>query len=102
MWVRHGGGPGAELVVRVGVAGDVPLGHAVGAHRPPLVVIAFEPDLEEVLELAILRDVARRELAAVLAVDPTDPRRAYAGFEQDGVGYDERHGDDRPLRRGAE
>jgi hypothetical protein len=64
--VRHGGGPGLKLCERLGVAGAELFRHAVGAHRAPLVVIALEPDLEQVAELAVLGDVARREVIVVI------------------------------------
>ena len=33
--------------------------HAVGAHRPPFVVIAFEPDLGQVLKTSVGRNIFR-------------------------------------------
>ena len=63
---RHRRCPRQELLVRIRVAGAVPLGDAVGPHRPPLVVIALEPDLEEVGEPAVLGDVLRRQVAVVV------------------------------------
>src|SRR5262245_26260568 len=44
---RYGARPGDEFLVRARIAGAVAFGYAVGAHRAPLVVVAFEPDLEE-------------------------------------------------------
>ena len=64
--VRNGLGPGEEFLLRGGVAGDEFLGHAVAAHGAPFVMIALEPDLKEVLELAVLRDVARGNMAVVV------------------------------------
>src|SRR5208283_6105864 len=52
-----GGSPGKEFVVRGSVSSAKGFGDTVGAHGAPLVVIAFEPDLEEVAELAIGGDV---------------------------------------------
>src|SRR6266853_2076498 len=86
--VRHRRRPCFELIQRCRVARAETLGHAVRTHRAPLVVIAFEPDLEEILELPVLRDVARREMAVVienrlrlgeLVIEP--PRRVSAEQE---------------------
>ena len=57
-----GGSPGKEFVVGGGVTSAKGFGDTVGAHGTPLVVIAFEPDLEEVAELAIGGDVRGREM----------------------------------------
>ncbi len=64
--VRHGGGPGLELLERAGIARAKPLGHAVGAHGTPFVVIAFEPDFKKVIEPAVGRDVAWRKVAVII------------------------------------
>ena len=64
--LRHRRRPGAELVQRPRVAGAVAFVDAVGAHRPPLVMIALEPDLEQVVELPVLGDVARRQVVVVV------------------------------------
>jgi cysteinyl-tRNA synthetase len=83
--VRHRGGPGLEFLEGFGVAGAVTLRHAVGPHRPPFVMIPFEPDFEEVVEPAVDGDVPRREMAMEvtdgfgfreLVIQP--PRRAAA------------------------
>ena len=63
---RHRGGPGLEFLVRLGVAGAEPFRDAVGAHRTPFVVIPLEPDLEQVPERAVARDVARREMIVIV------------------------------------
>ena len=62
----HRGGPGAEFVQRRGGAGAEFLGHAVGAHGAPFVMVASEPNLGEVVELAVLGDVADREVAMII------------------------------------
>ena len=63
------------LAVRL-VAGDVLLGHAVGAHDAPLVVVAevaavrvaaAQPDLSNVVEAAVLVDLTGRNVAVVIA-----------------------------------
>ena len=58
--LRHGFGPGEEFIARGCAAGDVALRDAVAAHGAPFVVVAFEPDFEEIGELAVLGDVLRR------------------------------------------
>ena len=55
--VRNSGSPSEKFVVGRSVAGAEGFGDTVGAHGAPFVVIAFEPDLEEVAELAIGGDV---------------------------------------------
>ena len=58
---------GEELVVVAGgVAGDEVLRHARGAQGAPLVVVAAEPDLREVGELPVGRDLVGREVAVVI------------------------------------
>jgi len=58
------------------VAGDVLFGHAVGAHHAPLVVVAevaavrvaaAQPDLSDVVEAAVLVDLAGRDVAVIIA-----------------------------------
>lgn len=56
--VRDGLCPGEELVLWGGGSGDELLIHAVGPHGAPFVVIAFQPDLEQVGELAVLGHIA--------------------------------------------
>ena len=64
--MRHGRGPGLELGKRLGVASAEALGDSVGPHRAPFVVIAFQPNLKEVSELAVFGDVARGEMIVVV------------------------------------
>ena len=74
----HGQGLGKFLeALAVGLgAGDVLFGHAVGAHDAPLVVVACQaavglaaaqPDLGNILKLAVLIDLAGRDVAVVVA-----------------------------------
>ena len=51
---RNRARPGHELVERAGFACAERFAHAICAHGTPLVVITFEPDLEQVGELSIL------------------------------------------------
>ena len=64
--VRDRAGPGQEFLVGIGVAGAVALVDAVGAHGAPLVVVALQPDLGEVAELPVLRDVRGGQVAVVV------------------------------------
>jgi hypothetical protein len=64
--VGDGGGEGAEFVVGGGVAGAEFFGNAVGAHGAPFVVIALEPDFEEIGEGAIGGDVCGREVVVIV------------------------------------
>ena len=64
--VRDRLGPGLELLPVGRLAGDRPLGDAVGAHRPPLVVVAVEPDLRHRPEPVIVGHLLRRQVAVVV------------------------------------
>ena len=74
----HGQGLGKLLeTLAVGlVAGDVLFGHAVGTHHAPLIMIAevaavrvaaAQPHLSDVVEAAVLVDLAGRDVAVVVA-----------------------------------
>src|SRR5688500_6587969 len=54
--VRHRAGPRFELLPSARLAGDEPLGHAVGPHGAPLVVVAVEPELADAGEAMVLGD----------------------------------------------
>ena len=94
--LRHRRRPGQELVAIVGRTGDQALVDAVGAHRPPLVMVAGEPQLGEVGEAPVAGDVRRREV--VVVVDDRLRRRVAvvelprAGAVQQEVLGDERRG----------
>ena len=64
--VRDHRGPGVELGAVVGGSGDELLGHAEGPHHPPLVVVAAEPDLRQVGELMVVRDLLRGQVAVIV------------------------------------
>ena len=59
-------GPLLELLPIGCVAGDIFLVHAEGAHEPPLVVVAPQPDLGDVLELPVLVDLPGDQMAVVV------------------------------------
>src|SRR5688572_4891833 len=58
--------PREELVVRRRIARAKTFRDAAGAHRAPLVMIAFEPDFEQVREPAIVGDVFRGQMAVIV------------------------------------
>ena len=64
--LRHGGRPGLKFGQRGCVARAIHFRHAVGPHRPPLVMVAFKPDFKQVLELAIFRQIRRRQVAVII------------------------------------
>jgi hypothetical protein len=64
--VGDGVGPGLEFFERGGVTCAIALGDAVGAHGPPLVMIALEPDLEQIGELAVFGEILGREMIVVV------------------------------------
>ena len=94
--VRHRARPGQELLVRRRVAGAVALRHAVGPHGAPLVVVAFQPDLEQIPKTPVLGDVPRREMAMVvedrlaLGILVIKPPGSLGAQEE--ILVDERHG----------
>jgi len=81
-------GPGAEFFEWLGVSGAIALRHAIGPHRPPLVVIAFKPKFGQVVEPTILGDVLWSEVAVIikdrllLGVIAIEPARGL-GMEQE-------------------
>ena len=64
--VGHRARPRLELLPGRCVSRAVPLVHAVGPHRAPLVVIAVEPDLGDRGEAVIARHLLRREVAVIV------------------------------------
>ena len=64
--VRDRPGEGEEFLVGIGIAGAERFRGPVAAHRAPLVVIALQPDLVEVGELPVRRDVGRRQVIVVV------------------------------------
>jgi hypothetical protein len=64
--LRDGRRPRLEFLERRRVAGDVFFGNAGGAHRPPFVVVALEPDFVEVGEAAVFGDILGRQVAVVV------------------------------------
>ena len=59
-------GPLLELLASRGIAGDEALVDAVGAHQAPLVVVAAQPDLGDVLEALVIPDLLGRDVAVVV------------------------------------
>lgn len=70
--VGHRRGPGGEFVAWGGGPGDQVFGHAVGPHRPPLVMVSLQPDGVKTFKPAVLGDVAGAQMAVV--VDDWLPR----------------------------
>src|SRR5271170_7946164 len=64
--VRHGSRPGQEFIVGKFVPSDIAFRNAVGAHRTPFVMVALEPDLEEIFEAAIFGDILGKKVAMVI------------------------------------
>ena len=63
---RHHGGEALEFLLEGGLAGDVLLGHAAGAHHPPLIVVAGQPGLANVGELLVLVNLLGIQVAVVV------------------------------------
>jgi hypothetical protein len=64
--VRHGRRPSLELVEVIGLARAKTFRDAVGPHGAPFVMVAFKPDLKKVFELAVGRNVARRNMTMIV------------------------------------
>ena len=64
--VRDGAGVGEEFFPIAGVARAVLLGHAVGTHRPPFVVIARQPDLVQVAKDFVVRNLVGWQMAVIV------------------------------------
>ena len=64
--VRRRPRPGHELLKRLRVAGHVALLNPVGAHGPPLVMVAFQPRFGQVVEAPVLGDLLGRQMAVVI------------------------------------
>lgn len=64
--MRHGFRPSHEFFKRRGGAGAEAFGRAVGPHRAPFVVVALQPNLEKIMEPAILRHVAGGEMTVII------------------------------------
>ena len=64
--VGHGLGPLLKFFGGGGVAGDVVLGHAAGAHGPPLVVVAAQPDLRNGVVALVLVDFLGVDVAVIV------------------------------------
>ena len=59
-------GPLLELLAGGGVAGNEALVNAVGAHQAPLVVVAAQPNLGDVLETLVIPDFLGRNVAVIV------------------------------------
>ncbi len=64
--LRNGFRPFLELLPIRGVAGAKAFRHAGRPHGAPLVMVAAEPDLREILESAVGGDFGRRQMAVVV------------------------------------
>src|SRR6267143_3614721 len=86
--VGNGARPGQKLFIGRRISGTVALRDSVCSHRPPFIVISFQPDLEQILELAVGGDVGRgqmrvivhnRLVRGVLVIEPS----SYFGVEKE-------------------
>ena len=64
--VRHGSRPGEEFFVGRRVAGRILLAHSIGPHGTPFVVVAFQPDFEQILKAAVGSHVLGRQMAMIV------------------------------------
>jgi len=63
---RNGASPGEKLFGRRGVAGAIALVNSVGPHGAPFVMIALQPDFEQIIEAAIRGDVRGGKMGMVV------------------------------------
>ena len=57
--VRYGRGPGVKLLTIGRIAGTQALSDAIGAHRTPLIVVALQPDVIQVIKTVVFSDLLR-------------------------------------------
>src|SRR5260370_38392466 len=69
-WIAEGmwncRGPGLKFCEWIGITSAKLFGDAIGTHRAPFVMIAFEPNLGQVIELPILGNFAWRQMAMII------------------------------------
>lgn len=73
--VRNRLGPFFKLLPIRGIARDESFSHALCPHRPPFVVVAFEPDFGDAAKLPVRGDIVRREM--IVVVNNRLPRRVF-------------------------
>ena len=71
--LRQNSCPDKEFLPCRGIAGDVLLIDSVCPHGAPFVMVCLEPELGEVAEAAVLRDIFRRKMVVVV-IDRLDLR----------------------------
>ena len=64
--MRHGARPCEIFLFRIGIAGDDFLHLTIGAHGPPFIVVALEPDFAEVGKLAVVGNLRGRKVVVVI------------------------------------
>ena len=58
--------PFLELLTVSSLPGDVFFIHTIGAHQTPFIVVSAQPYLCDVLELSVLRDFLRIDVAVIV------------------------------------
>src|SRR6202140_529890 len=64
--VGHGSRPGQKFLVGRGAPSDVLFRNPIGPHGPPFVVVSLQPDLKQICELPIFRNVLRGKMAVII------------------------------------
>ena len=64
--IRNGAGQREELFVGLGISRAVFFGFAIGTHRPPFVVVARQPNIEEIAKPAVPSHVLRRKVRVIV------------------------------------
>ena len=56
--LRHHRRPRQELLITIGIACDPPLLYATGAHRPPFIMIGFQPQFRQITKDTVLGNIS--------------------------------------------
>ena len=62
----YGGSPRQELLIGTGISRAETFGDTVGAHGPPFVVIAFQPDFHQIVKAAVAGNVVGWDVAVIV------------------------------------
>ena len=63
---RNRARPRQKFIARIGGASHLRLGHTIGPHRAPLIVVAFKPRFEQIVKATVGRDIRRRQMRVVI------------------------------------
>jgi hypothetical protein len=64
--VWYGLGPSQKLLEGIGITSAEVLRYTIGAHCPPLVVVALKPNLSQISKTTVLGQVFRGKMAVIV------------------------------------